>query len=510
MKILYKNILCILLLLGAIAPGKAQHWAETNGWSFDNFTSGDFDWNMFRESFIGVAPTQATSGNFDALFFDNVYKTLPNDGHCYGIDLLALMMLKHGGYLGYCHPPHVYAGNPATGPDDPNLMKAMQLMHGQQLTHRFLLFILDIVAQNQNRNGNFAYSQLEYYMAKDDPCILSVTKSLNPDDGGHAIIGYDVVDLGATKRIMIWDPNRTYYEPGADGKDYYDFGNNYIEVTTATGAWSFTMAGGEVWSGSPGGGGNLVTIPLSVAGKRDRLPQSLFADVAEALTKIFVYADDAELVQITDDQGRRLFLPGTNEPDTSSNGMKNVIPYIPMTGGRDWKRQGPRVYFYRGNAPIEISVKSKSGYRLEVMGTQGLVSLAAPQSKGIEHLRIAGINSANPELSLRSESSRAPHQLEIKTLTGRQDPVHVYQLDNLLVEPNKQVDFCVRQAGNCLETYSKGSSISYDLQLRNTLDLQHTKPIIKKDLMVQPGEKLLIQPQRWDKLEKGKLEIRRN
>ncbi len=509
MKIIYKNILFLLLALGAFAPSQAQHWAETNGWSFDNFTTGDFDWNMFRESFIGVAPTQATSGNFDALFFDNVYKTLPNDGHCYGIDLLALMMLKHGGYLGYCHPPHIYPGVPNNGPDDPNLLKAIQLMHGQQLTHRFLLFLLDIVAQNKNRDGNYAYAQLEYYLAKDDPCIMSVTKSLNPADGGHAIIAYDVVDLGATKRIMIWDPNRTYYYAGADGRDYYDFGNNYIEITTATGAWNFTMAGPEVWSGSPGGGGNLVTIPLSVAGKRDRLPQSLFADVAEALTKIFVYADDAELEQITDEQGRRLFLPGTHEPDTSAMGMKNVMPFIPMTGGKR-SPNSPKIYFYRGNAPIEISVKSKSGYRLDVMGTQGYVSLSAEKGQGLEHLRIAGINSATPELSLRSESDAGTHKLEIKALTGRQEPVRVYQIDDLKIEQSKQVDFCLRQEGNVLETFSKGSSISYNLQLRNTMEPEKEKPVIRKELMIQPGEKLLIQPQRWDMLNKGKLEIKRN
>lgn len=509
MKTITKYILCLLLACGAFAPTQAQHWGETNGWSFDNFTTGDFDWNMFRESFIGVAPTQATSGNFDALFFDNVYKTLPNDGHCYGIDLLALMMLKHGGYLGYCHPPHIYAGSPANGPDDPNLLKAMQLMHGQQLTHRFLLFILDVVAQNKNRDGNFAYAQLEYYLAKDDPCIISVTESLNPDDGGHAIIGYDVVDLGATKRIMIWDPNRSYYEPGADGKDYYDLGQNFIEINSATGAWSFTMAGPELWSGSPGGGGNIVTIPLSVAGKRDRLPQSLFADVAEALTKIFVYADDAELEQVTDEQGRHLFIPGTHEPDTSVNGMKNIMPFIPMTGGRG-ERKGPKVYFYRGNDPIEISVKSKSGYRLEVMGTQGLVSLSAPESKGIEHLRIAGINSATPELSLRSEATAKTHELEITTLTGRKDPVHVYQIKDLKIEQNQPANFCVRQAGNCLETSSRSSSMSYDLQLRNTIKPDRAPPVIIRDMKVQPGEKLLIQPKRWDKLNKGKLEIKRN
>lgn len=508
MKAIIKNMLLFLLLVGLTFPGQAQHWAETNGWSFDNFKQAEFDWDLFRESFIGVAPTQASSANFDNLFYEAVYKTLPEDGHCYGIDLLALMMLKHGGYLGYCHPPHVYAGSLGDGPTDPQLRHAMQLMHGQQLTHRFLLHILDVIAINKNRDGNYAYAQFEHYKAKDDPCIISVTKTLNPDDGGHAVIAYDVLDLGATKRILVWDPNRSYYESPVD-KAYYDSGSNFIEITTATGEWSFLKSDEATpWTGHPGGGGNIVTIPLSVAGKRDRLPQSLFADIADALTKIFVYADDAELEQIIDDQGRRLFLPGTHEPDTSTvTGMRNVMPFIPLTGGNN-QHKGPKVYFYRGNDPIEITVSSKSGgYRIDVMGQRGYISLVAPSGQGFEHLRIAGIHSSTPELSLRSESTAPGHKLEIRTLTDRTAPMRVYKMDELKIEPGKRVDFRLMQGGDVLEIQSKTSQLSCELRLQNSPQSQASA--LSEKMQMKPGEILQVRPQRWDDLQKSRLEIKR-
>lgn len=59
------------------------------------------------------------------------------------------------------------------------------------------------------------------------------------------------------------------------------------------------MADGEVWTGNPGSGGNCMVIPISVAGKKDRLPQSLFAEGAYALNSIFIFGNNTQLRQLT-------------------------------------------------------------------------------------------------------------------------------------------------------------------------------------------------------------------
>lgn len=100
----------------------------------------------------------------------------------------------------------------------------------------------------------------------------------------------DSLQLGAYILEMDkYDPNRSYYKPGPNGKDWYRTFQNYIEVKNSNGEWKFTMSGGTVWTGSPSFVGNCIVIPLSVAGCKDRLPQSLLAEGAYALNSIFIF-----------------------------------------------------------------------------------------------------------------------------------------------------------------------------------------------------------------------------
>ncbi|OQA12467.1 MAG: hypothetical protein BWY67_00283 [Bacteroidetes bacterium ADurb.Bin397] len=286
--------LSVLLFSGLNIKGQDTLWVKNNTWYFDNFSDPELPWSLFRETFTGVAPTP--SGDFDLLFYNELYKTnLAAKGHCYGMCVLALLMKKYGGYLGYCYPPYKYSGlisHPdvdTIGPSDPNLKTAIAMVHGNQINHGFLLYLLDVIAAAKNRDGRYAFQQTVYYLAKDDPPVISVTKGLNPADGGHVLIPYFTKEIGTYKRIYVYDPNRSYYKPGADGKDWYQTYQNYIEVKNSNGEWKFIMNGGEVWTGNPGSGGNCIVIPLSVAGRKDRLPQSLIAEGAYALNTIFIF-----------------------------------------------------------------------------------------------------------------------------------------------------------------------------------------------------------------------------
>ena len=297
-------VLAGVWLLQPAAGAQDTNWVKTNTWYFDNFVKDKLPWSLFKETYIGVAPTP--SGDFDFLFYEAVYKEkLASSGHCYGMDVMAMLMKKNGGHLGFCYPPFKYSGTIAKdmlegkpnsdtiGPADPNLKTAIQLVHGNQINHGFLLYLLDVFAVNKNRNGAYACDQVDYYLARDDQPVISVTKSISPADGGHVIVPYKTKDMGGgMKRIYVYDPNRTFYKPGPGGHDYYAVDSNYIEVNTATKRWSFVMVGDlGTWSGDPASGGNCLVIPLSVAGKRDRLPQSLLADGAYAISTIFIFGD---------------------------------------------------------------------------------------------------------------------------------------------------------------------------------------------------------------------------
>lgn len=297
-------ILSVLIFSGVNINAQDTLWVKNNTWYFDNFSDPELPWSLFRETFTGVAP--APSADFDGLFYNELYKTnLASKGHCYGMCVLALLLKKYGGYLGYCYPPYKYSGtiasnsaadgavsNDSIGPADPNLKTAIAIVHGNQINHSFLLHLLDVIATAKNRDGRYAFQQTVYYLAKDDPPVISVTKGLSPADGGHVLIPYFTKEFGTYKRIYVYDPNRSYYKPGPDGKEWYRTYQNYIEVKNLNGEWKFTMKNGDVWTGNPGSGGNCIVIPLSVAGRKDRLPQSLLAEGAYALNTIFIFGKE--------------------------------------------------------------------------------------------------------------------------------------------------------------------------------------------------------------------------
>ena len=366
-------MLAITLTVNTSSRAQDPNWVRDHTWYFDNFTKDLLEWSIFRETFIGVAPSP--SGDFDLLFYNLLYKDqLAKDGHCYGMDVLAMLILKNGGCLGYCDPPYMYSGDytspspDTTGPSDPNLRMALHIIHGYQINHGFLSFLLDVIAISKNRDGRYTYQQVNYYLAKNDPPVISITKGVSPADGGHVLIPFFTKDLGATKRIYVYDPNRSYYEPGNDGKEFYTTGINYIDINSSTGAWSYNMgtfASPNLWTGSPGSGGNCIAIPVSVAGKKDRLPQSLLADGAYALNTIFIFGD-VKIEQLSDPGGQKQYLNdnGNELEPCEEKRLNNIMAFTPLDGGDSRARGGAKAYFFRGTDPVNIRYKAWGEYKI--------------------------------------------------------------------------------------------------------------------------------------------------
>lgn len=381
MKKYFILVLAATIVVTATTNAQDSNWVKKNTWYFDNFVKDILPWSMFRETFIGVAP--APSADFDQLFYNYLYKDqLAAKGHCYGMDVMEMLMLKNGGHLGYCHPASAYTGtiasnsapdgmpsNDTTGPADPNLKMAIGLVHGNQINHGFLSFLLDVMAIAKNRDGRYAYQQVNFYLAKNDPPVISITKAISPAEGGHVIVPYYTKDFGAVKRIYVYDPNRSFYKPGLDGHDFYTMDSNYIEVNSGSGAWKFNMGSSatpSLWSGDPGSGGNCIVIPLSVAGHRDRLPQSLLADGAYALNTIFIFGE-VKIDQVTDPLNQKQMLneEGNELEPCEEKRMSNIIRFVPLNGGLPSKGiGGTTTYFFRGSNPVDIKYRAIGDYRI--------------------------------------------------------------------------------------------------------------------------------------------------
>ncbi len=362
-------------------------WVRDNTWFFDNFTKDTLSWDLFRETFIGVAP--APSADFDGFFYDALYQTkLAAPGLCYGMDVMAMLIMKNGGHLGFCHPPYVYSG--VGRPDDPNLETAIEITHGNQINHGFLSFMLDVLAANELRNGNYAYLKVQEFLSKDDQPVICISGSQGgiTGDSGHVIVPYAIEQIGNTRKIYVYDPNRSYYVAGTDGKDFYDTHQNFILINATTGSWSYLMAGSMgTWFGDPGSGGRIVAAPLSVVGKKDRLPQSLLAEGAIAINTILIYGNNVKVEQITDlKSGRRLMNEKGNDIETHEDRrLKNVLPFISFAGIIPASGKKGNAYFIRGNSQLDIQIRAFGDYKIGMMFNGKFKLIKGHGNGNIEH-----------------------------------------------------------------------------------------------------------------------------
>jgi hypothetical protein len=361
----------LVIILTTVAnfktAGQDPAWVRDNTWFFDNFTKDTLSWNLFRETFIGVAP--APSADFDQFFYSALYQTrLASPGLCYGMDVMAMLIMKNGGHLGFCHPPYVYSG--VDRPDDPNLETAIEITHGNQINHGFLSFMLDVIAAGKLRDGNYAFDKVVEYLSKNDPPVICISASSGglTGDSGHVIVPYAVQQTGSIKKIYVYDPNRSYYVNATDGRAFYDAGLNFIQVDANTGSWTYNMAGAlGNWFGDPNSGGRMVAVPLSVVGKKDRLPQSLLAEGAIAINTILIYGD-VKVEQITDHLNKRKLISdnGKDVETNESRRLKNVLPFISFGNTGTGSGNG-NAYFVRGLDQLDLQLRACGYYKIGFM-----------------------------------------------------------------------------------------------------------------------------------------------
>jgi hypothetical protein len=397
----------LLTLQEMQAQPQDTNWVKNNTWYFDNFQKAILPWSLFRETYIGVAPEP--SGDFDQLFYDYLYKNkLASSGHCFGMDVMAMLMKKNGGHLGYCYPPYVYPGEvgnsgDTVGPYDTTLFNAIGMVHGNQINHGFLLFLLDLVALNKSRDGNYAYQQVEYYLAKGDYPVISITKKFSPADGGHVLIPYFLKTEGTIKKIYVYDPNWSFYEPGPEGHGYYTSptASNYITINSTSGRWEFNKNSTtpEIWSGvkSDLSSGNCIVLPLSVAGKKDRLPQSLFADIGQAINTIFIFGD-VKVEQFEDENGRRYYNENGTGPETDDAKRLNyLMPFNPLGGKATKDPEDAAVYFFRRGNPVDIRYRAYGDYKIGMIFHGNYYELTGKGVGETDYFRVSEMKPAGKE-----------------------------------------------------------------------------------------------------------------
>jgi hypothetical protein len=503
----------VALITSSIPAGAQSDYAAKSAWQFNNFKccppmpppDPTFSWELYRDSFIGIPPTEdPVSSAFDVLFYQQIYKDkLAKDGNCYGMSLLSLMILKNGGHLGYCAPVSQYSGDifGQTGPTDPMLMRAINIMHGHQVNLPTLQYMLDIIASHANRDGAFAYTRFTDLKLRQDLTLISITKSLNPNDGGHTLVAYDAQDLGGgNKRIFVYDPNRTWADPAS--RTWYQTGQNYVQISGSS--WSFDLGTTGTWSGSPASGGNIIITPISITGPHSRTPASLGgAIIGKILNTLLLSGQSARIEQVTDANGKRLFKPGTFEVETDpSIGMKNMLPFFPSDQTRAGDNGG-LILFQLGSSGGLLKVQvtgSESGYTLRSIGAQSQVIVTARGGRGTDVISLHQIGSSEPRIRIENRRGTSEYDVRFIQATRPRELLHVLSSTRVRVPADAQVEFGVSDRDRALSIYSSSATLQFDLELK-TVTREGEKSLARKGVALAPRTQQIVQPQNWLKLQ---------
>ena len=494
-------IFILMTALMAIHVG-AQPYAQTSAWQFANFKDPSFPWDTYRDSFIGIPPTEdALSSAFDVLFYEQVYKSkLAKDGNCFGLALMSLLMLKNGGHMGFCLPVWQYSGgipDPGTGPTDPRLKRAINVMHGHQVNLPTVQFLLDVFSKHKNRDASYAFTAFQNAHAQNDLTLVSITKSLDPSDGGHTMVAYDAQDLGGgNKRLYVYDPSRTFAETTVF-QPYYLSGMNFILINGNS--WSFTKKNGDVWAGDPGGGGNIVIVPISVTGPHTRSPASLGDQIiGRILNALFITGDNASVEQVTDARGKHFFRPGTREMDTDpSTGMLSLMPWYPSDQAEPGQSPG-LVLFHMGDAggALSISIAApESGYTLRVGGVRGQVSVHAEGGRGTDVIKLAQAGTDQPVVAIENRRGTGLYTVELAHADTATRQMEVLRSSNVVVPLGAVFQVAATNRHQELAIATTATGVRYDLELQSTKQL-----IVRKAVEHTPGQVQTVRPANWSRL----------
>jgi len=499
---IFLSVLCFEL--------RAEHYAEKYGWYFRNFKDPTLSWEIYRDSFIGIPP-QKSASPLDILFYETIYKSeLSKPGNCFGMSLMSLMMISKGGYLGYCLPIPQYSGGiyTDTGPTDKNLRYAINQMHGHQVSLPALSFVMKIIADGNRSNGKYAYNQVIYYKKKEDPTLISISKNVNPGDGAHTMVAYDAKTVSGKMRIYLYDPNRTWAD--STSRNWYENHKNYIEIDNL-GNWKFEKTTdkdptkSKWWSGGPSTvwSGHILVFPISIVGPTARVPSSLGLNVITKIKTIFISGDSSEVTQVTNPQGKRLFIPGTKAVDINpATGMVYILPWAPSGGGT-----GKCFYFVLGGSDdsLDIDINCKKGdYQLGVFGEAGYLSVRSHEGIGRESFTIENIGSTEPSVLFSNQAGARSYDMEFYQVPGRRNECRIFRLYNLKVSPDAAVIVQVTRNQEALEVSTTQSAVQYDLELTNVVD-QVPTVLRKSQIHIPAGRKHFVRPENWDVLKSGQL-----
>ncbi len=524
-----KFVFILILLVVCFYPCYGEeHYAKINGWDFCNWDVGGTRWDIFQQSFIGISENDA----LDQLLYSTLYYELVKSYICFGMCLMATTILKEEGHLGFCKPIYRYPGDnvyvhdgsdpgtepddPFTGPTDTLLGKAIMVMQAHQASQAMISCFAERAVTGEIKDAMAAYKHVEYYLAANDPPLITVIAGTG---SGHALIAYDTEKVSNNEwKIYIYDPNRSYKR----FPSYYDLDSNYIKIETTSNPsgykWSFQRdfrRNNVLWEGdmSTSSDGFIFAYPSSMV-----IPPSTnpFKSLGEDLNTVFFAGDGGYVAQITDEEGKKFYKTDTKKhesfSDIENNPGKKMASTVRFPLVTDDPGKQPEVYFVKnaksGDLSIDVVSKGK-GYELYLAGGGNFVKIKAEDSPaGRDKLVLKSLGTSKEEVRLSSKRASVDFNVELYRSLGKEKKSRMFKLSNMKVRKDFPIQLRLAEDQKGVLLKSEKDKFSFDLEIEEKVGKKINK-VSKKRLSAEGKSWQSVAPSDWEKLKDAEIKVRK-
>lgn len=487
----------------------ADEFIENHTWGFRNTTyftnsSGDtvLPWEVYVRSFIGICADSSEAKvlcPLDYAFYKAYNAAFAvASGNCFGMSLLANIIYKEEGHMGFCKPIYTYSGG-VDGPSSAKLCTVITVMQCHEWSHAGIMWMAELLKSSHIEDGNYAYEQVEYYLSMEDYPVITLVRGL--DLVGHTLIPYRVEETSTKRYIYIHDSNKWL----PDRQNYYDSDSNYIEINKSNGHWSYVWDSAETW-GYPEG--LIFVTPMSLVKPSSRNPLQLGC-LIDALNEIFLAG--ASVSQITDDEGHKFYKTSSSShskfSDIENNPSLRMGNLVRMPMARR-KRPGrtknaPEIYFAIGSGGKDLNFEIASTgkkYNFQMAGKGNIIKLTSPGgSSGTDNFEVKNLSTENQELRLSSKRGAAKFDVELHRSVPGSEASRIFKIKGLTAPSSSPVKLRLAEGREGLLIKGEKQDVSCDLEITQISDGKVTKMPPKK-LKVSGKEWQQIVPSDWKKL----------
>ena len=514
-------ILTLLIVVFLAIPSYGgDEFVEEHCWRFENTTYFEdgggttiLPWEIYVRSYIGICPDSSEAKVLCPLdyAFYHAYNAAfaVTSGNCFGMSLLANIIYKNEGHMGFCKPIYTYSGD-FDGPASPKLDTVITIMQCHEWSHAGIMWMAENITGTHAADPNYAYEQVEYYLSMGDLPVLTLVRDIS--FVGHTLIPYKVEETSSKRYIYIYDPNKWYPHDSL----FYDNNENYIEINKSSDNWSYQWDDTTVW-GSPDG--YIFATPMSIVKASSRNPLQL-GGITDAMNHIFLTG--ASVSQITDDEGHKYYKTSASShnrlsdvEDNPSLKMKNVFRMPITSAALRRKRPGrtknaPEIYFAIGSEGkdlnFEIASQGKK-YQFEMAGKGNIIRLSAPGgSSGRDEFEVKKLSTDDQELKLSSKRGAAKFEVELQQSVPGSETSRIFKVTNLTAPSSSPVKLRLAEGRDALLIKGEKGPVSCNLQITQVADGKITKMPLRT-LNVSGKEWQQLSPSNWNKLNDATIKV---